>query len=100
MDEMIAAAPADNQPLSLEELMTEIAIALVDIPEEVIITESGTDTTTSLLTIKVATGDVSKILGKQGTTIKALRELFSKIAAARGRRAIVEIIDPRKTRDH
>jgi predicted RNA-binding protein YlqC (UPF0109 family) len=88
----------DVEPLSLDELLNEVVLGLVDDPSSVVISEGGSDTPTSLLTIKVHPDDVSKVLGKQGSTIKNLRELFGKIAAAKGRRAIIEIIDPRKSR--
>jgi predicted RNA-binding protein YlqC (UPF0109 family) len=86
------------EPLPLQELLQEVCIGLVDNPDDVEVTENGADTPTSLLTIKTDPSDVSKILGKQGSTLKTLRELFSKIASARGRRMVIEIIDPRKAK--
>ena len=51
----------------MKELVETIAKALVDSPDEVVVTEKETDKTI-VLELKVATDDVGKIIGKQGLT--------------------------------
>ena len=55
----------------MKELVETIAKALVDSPDEVVVTEKETDKTI-VLELKVATDDVGKIIGKQGKTINAI----------------------------
>ncbi len=91
MDEM------ETDPLEISVLLTEVIRALVDHPEAVRVNEQGSETSTSLLLVEVEPTDVGKVLGKDGRTVKALREIFTKIAAVEKRRAIIEVVDPRKT---
>ena len=55
----------------MKELVETIAKALVDSPDEVVVTEKETDKTI-VLELKVATDDVGKIIGKQGKIAKAI----------------------------
>jgi predicted RNA-binding protein YlqC (UPF0109 family) len=86
----------ETDPLEIAILLTEVVRALVDHPERVKVSEQGTDTPTCLLLIEVEPSDVGKVLGKDGRTVKALREVFTKIAAVDKRRAVIEVVDPRK----
>ena len=54
----------------MKELVEVIAKALVDNPEEVVVSESlkGDDT---LIELKVAPADMGKVIGKQGRIAKA-----------------------------
>jgi predicted RNA-binding protein YlqC (UPF0109 family) len=88
---------SDTDPLAIADLLTEVVRALVDVPENVSVDEKGEETTTSLLMISVHPDDVGKVLGRDGKTIKALREVFSKIARVEGRQCVIEIVDPRKS---
>jgi len=47
----------------------------------------------ALLEVRVAPGDMGKIIGKQGRTVKALRSLVNAVGAKRKRRLSVEIIE-------
>ena len=58
----------------MKELVETIAKALVDSPDEVVVTEKETDKTI-VLELKVATDDVGKIIGKQGKIAKAIRSV-------------------------
>lgn len=53
----------------MKELVETIAKALVDSPDEVVVTEKETDKTI-VLELKVATDDVGKIIGKQERLLK------------------------------
>jgi predicted RNA-binding protein YlqC (UPF0109 family) len=86
----------ETDPLAIADLLTEVIRALVDRPEQASVEEKGEETSTSLLIITVHPEDVSKVLGRKGTTIKNLREIFMKIARVEGRQCVVEVNDPRK----
>ncbi len=76
----------------MKELITEIARALVDIPEEVSVTEIEGNQTT-VLELKVAKTDLGKIIGKQGRTARALRTILNATSAKHKKRTVLEIIE-------
>ena len=65
---------------------------LVDRPEAVTVTpvENGQELRFEL---RVHPGDVGKLVGKQGTTIKALRALLQVGSAKQGRRYSIDIVE-------
>ena len=76
----------------MKELLTYIACNLVDNPDEVNITEHGTDTEV-VFEVRVADGDMGKIIGRQGRIVKEIRTLMKAVAQRRGKKVSVEIID-------
>lgn len=74
----------------MKELVEVIAKALVDNPEEVVVTESmkGEDT---LIELKVAPADMGKVIGKQGRIAKAIRSVVKAAASKEDKKVIVEI---------
>ena len=74
----------------MKELVEVIAKALVDNPDEVVVTESmkGEDT---LIELKVAPADMGKVIGKQGRIAKAIRSIVKAAASKEDRKVIVEI---------
>ena len=74
----------------MKELVEVIAKALVDNPDEVVVTESmkGEDT---LIELKVAPADMGKVIGKQGRIAKAIRSVVKAAASKEDRKLIVEI---------
>lgn len=74
----------------MKELVEVIAKALVDNPDEVVVTESmkGEDT---LIELKVASADMGKVIGKQGRIAKAIRSVVKAAASKEDRKVIVEI---------
>ena len=74
----------------MKELVEVIAKALVDNPDEVVITESqkGEDT---LIELKVASADMGKVIGKQGRIAKAIRSVVKAAASKEDKKVIVEI---------
>jgi predicted RNA-binding protein YlqC (UPF0109 family) len=80
----------------LEELVTYIARALVDRPEQVEVRASEVDGAT-LYELKVAADDVGKVIGRDGRTVNAVRTLLAAAAAQKGGRARLEVLDDRKT---
>ena len=81
-----------NNPNSLTLKNQEIiAKALVDSPDEVVVTEKETDKTI-VLELKVATDDVGKIIGKQGKIAKAIRSVVKAASSKCDKKVIVDII--------
>ena len=56
----------------MKELVEVITKALVDSPEEVVVTERE-DKKTTVLEVRVAESDMGKVIGKQGRIAKAIR---------------------------
>jgi len=76
----------------MKELITFIAKALVDNPDQVEVTEVEGQST-SVLELKVAKEDLGKIIGKQGRTARAVRTILSAASTKIKRRAVLEIIE-------
>ena len=74
----------------MKELVEVIAKALVDNPEEVVVTESmkGEDT---LIELKVSPADMGKVIGKQGRIAKAIRSVVKAAASKEDKKVIVGI---------
>ena len=76
----------------MKELITHIAKALVDKPEEVVVTEIKGEHTT-VIELKVAKEDIGKIIGKQGRMAQAIRNILSAAGSKLKRRSTLEIIE-------
>ncbi len=76
----------------MKELITLIAKALVDNPEEVSVSEVEGNQT-AVLELKVAKEDLGKVIGKQGRTARAMRTILSAASAKVKRRTVLEIIE-------
>jgi len=76
----------------MKALISYIAQALVDRPEEVKVTEVEGDQT-SVLELKVAKEDLGKVIGKQGRTARAMRTILSAASAKLKKRTVLEIIE-------
>ncbi|MDZ7832114.1 MAG: KH domain-containing protein [Desulfobacterales bacterium] len=76
----------------MKDLITNIAKALVDNPDEVVVTEVEGDQT-SVLELKVAKEDLGKVIGKQGRTARAMRTLLSAASAKNRKRTVLEIVE-------
>ena len=66
---------------------------LVREAEAVDVREVERDRSTSVVEIRVAQGDVGKVIGRQGRTVKALRSLLHAAGQKRGRRYLLEIVE-------
>lgn len=76
----------------MKDLITSIAIALVDYPNEVKVDElKGSQST--ILELHVAKADVGKVIGKQGRTANAIRTILAGISAKYRKNHILEIIE-------
>ncbi len=74
----------------MKELVEVIAKALVDNPDEVVVTESETDDEI-VIELKVASGDMGKVIGKQGRIAKAIRSVVKAASSKMEKKVIVEI---------
>jgi len=78
--------------MDMKELIGYIARALVDKPEEVVVTEIEGEQT-SVIELKVAKEDLGKIIGKQGRTARAMRTILSAASTKINKRSVLEIIE-------
>ena len=76
----------------MKELVTEIAKALVDIPEEVVVREVEGEQVT-VLELRVAPTDLGKVIGKQGRTARSIRTLLGAAGMKLHRRFTLEILE-------
>ncbi len=76
----------------MKDLITYIAKALVDNPDEVNVSEI-TGTQTSVLELKVAKEDLGKVIGKQGRSARAMRTILSAASAKLKKRTVLEIVE-------
>ncbi len=76
----------------MKDLIAYIAKALVDKPEEVVVTEIVGEQT-SVIELKVAKEDIGKIIGKQGRTAQAMRTILSAASAKIKKRSGLEILE-------
>ena len=74
----------------MKELVKEIAMALVDKPEAVVVTEKETEKEI-VVTLQVAEEDMGKVIGKQGRIAKAIRTVVKAAASKIDKRVSVEI---------
>jgi predicted RNA-binding protein YlqC (UPF0109 family) len=77
---------------ALKDLVTLLAKALVDKPDEVSVDEVESDQT-SVLELRVAQDDLGKVIGKQGKTARALRTILSAASTKLRRRSVLEILE-------
>lgn len=76
----------------MKELLTYIARNLVDNPDEVEINEKENGMET-VFEVRVAEGDMGKIIGRQGRIVKEIRAIMRSVAQRQGRKVSVEIMD-------
>lgn len=74
----------------MKELVEIIARALVDHPEEVVVTEKENDKEL-VLELKVAESDMGKVIGKQGRIAKAIRSVVKAAAAKENIKVMLDI---------
>ena len=75
----------------MKELVEVIAKALVDNPDEVVVTEK-TEGKNLTVELHVAASDMGKVIGKQGRIAKAIRSVVKAASSKDNKRVDVEII--------
>ncbi len=75
----------------MKELLEVIAKSLVDYPESVDVTEKAGDEAVTL-ELRVAEGDMGKVIGKRGRIAQSIRKVMQAAASRENKKVIVEII--------
>jgi predicted RNA-binding protein YlqC (UPF0109 family) len=76
----------------MKELIAYIAKALVDKPEEVVVTEKEGQQI-SVIELRVAKGDLGKVIGRRGRTAEAMRTILTAASAKLKKRCVLELIE-------
>ena len=76
----------------MKELLTYIVQNLVEKPDEVSVTEREANGET-VVEVRVAEGDMGKVIGRQGRIVKEIRILMKAVAQRKGKKVSVEIMD-------
>ena len=76
----------------MKELISLMAKALVDNPDQVKVTEVVGEQT-SVIELRVAKEDLGKVIGKQGRTAKAMRTILSAASAKVRKRHVLELVE-------
>ena len=76
----------------MKDLLTMIAQALVDNPDQVKVVAVNGDRT-SVLELRVAKEDIGKIIGKQGRNAQAMRTILRGASAKLKKHVVLEIIE-------
>ena len=75
----------------MKNLVEVITKALVDEPENVVITEKH-DGKTTIIEVRVSDNDMGKVIGKQGRIAKAIRSVVKAAASKSDKKVIVDIM--------
>jgi uncharacterized protein len=82
--------------LAVDELVREIAKALVDAPDAVQV-ESDSREENTVLRLKVAPQDVGKVIGKQGRTARSVRTILGAVSMKLHHRYTLDILEEEDT---
>ena len=78
--------------VAVDELVREIARALVDEPEAVVVETVSRDENT-VLRLRVAPQDVGKVIGKQGRTARSVRTILGAVSMKLRHRYTLDILE-------
>lgn len=81
-----------NDNNGVKTLVEDIAKALVDTPGGVVVNEVSGEHTT-VFELRVAAGDLGKVIGKQGRTARSIRTLLGAVGTKLNRRFSLEILE-------
>ena len=76
----------------MKELLLYMAKNLVDEPDSVTVTETSGEEG-KVLELRVAPGDMGKVIGRQGRIAKEIRTIVKTVAQRSGEKVSVEIVD-------
>ena len=76
----------------LKNLIEYMSKALVDMPDQVEVSEIEGEQTT-VIELKVDKSDLGKVIGKQGRTARALRTILNAASTKIKKRSVLEIIE-------
>ncbi len=77
--------------VTMKEILANIAKAIVEKPEDVVVTEH-VENGTVYLELSVNENDMGKVIGKQGRIAKAIRTVMKVAAMREDMRVVVDII--------
>ena len=75
----------------MKELVEVVAKALVDNPDEVVVTEK-TEGKNTVIELHVAASDMGKVIGKQGRIAKSIRTVVKAASTKDDKKVVVEIM--------
>jgi predicted RNA-binding protein YlqC (UPF0109 family) len=78
--------------LAVDELVREIARALVDAPDAVQV-EADSREESTVLRLRVAPEDVGKVIGKQGRTARSVRTILGAVSMKLHHRYTLDILE-------
>ena len=92
MADLVGNKAVNSAVPDMQALMTEIAKALVDEPEAVQV-EAIQEGESTLLRLRVAPGDIGKVIGKQGRTARSLRTILGAASMKMQHRFGLDIVE-------
>ncbi len=92
MSSQPSAAHPEQPDADLRALIEQIAKSLVDAPDEVSV-EAVEEGGATVLELRVAPGDVGKVIGKQGRTARAFRTILGAAGMKLDHRFELEILE-------
>jgi predicted RNA-binding protein YlqC (UPF0109 family) len=85
--------PAGENPVkNMTDLVTEIALALVDDPNSVVV-EAIAEGDSTVIRLRVSPSDVGKVIGKQGRTARSMRTILSAASMKLKHRFSLDIVE-------
>lgn len=76
----------------MKEAVEKIIKALVDNADAVEVREEAGDKST-VISVRVAEGDMGRIIGREGRTIKAIRSILYGASQKHGKRFVLEVLE-------
>jgi predicted RNA-binding protein YlqC (UPF0109 family) len=76
----------------MKSLIEMIAKSLVDSPDQVVVKETDAERTV-VIELKVAPGDLGKVIGRGGKTASAMRTILNAAGTRVGKRYVLEILE-------
>ena len=77
----------------MKDLLIALAQSLVEKPDEVKVEEEVAEDGSVVFYLRVADGDMGRVIGKQGRIAKAIRTLLRAAATREDKKVSVEIVD-------
>ncbi len=77
----------------MKELLTYIIQSLVDEPDQVTVDERTGPGGGVVYEVRVADGDMGKVIGRQGRIVRQIRVIMKTVAQRQGKKVTVDILD-------
>jgi hypothetical protein len=96
MTQSTQRAGEDGSYTNMIELVTDIARALVDFPENVSV-ETFDEEEATVIRLHVAPSDIGKVIGKQGRTARSMRTILAAASMKVKHRFSLDIVEDHST---